>query len=482
MNDKNKDQAKGKPDTDEGATVNAVTEESVAQAADDTSAKADAVIEAEWQEADGNAAPGPGPELDAATSNSHTETASAAALAMAAGAASGQDPAATEDGKSRKLIYTWLALLTLGVGYVIYALMGDPGRLRDSLALGEAPAVKASMADSAKANQAAAKNSASIEALTVAQKETSTAVAAVSMKAEAAVKRATASASAVKEITTAAPQSNEILNSMAVRLEALTTALGAIKADIKSGAALADPAAASGLVDTANAAAKAAAAAADTNAEGLKTLSTNIDGRLDTLSSGLKDLQSQIAALVDRANKATGKSLAASILALNDLRDGLQSGKPFTKLLARAQSVLPDANPLMEGPWVAFADKGMPNDNDLRSEMQTISVVIGQDKLKNQLSSGEGWLDKAVGGIVGRLKVRRVGASVEGDGPAAVAARAEAALADGDTARAIEQVEALKSADAERFAAWLTSAKAAVAAKSDIDAIEKAAIAAADGA
>ncbi|MGZ0187996.1 MAG: hypothetical protein ACKVH0_08340, partial [Alphaproteobacteria bacterium] len=157
-------------------------------------------------------------------------------------------------------------------------------------------------------------------------------------------------------------------------------------------------------------------------------------------------------------------------------------GKPFTKLLARAQSVLPDAKPLMEGPWIAFADKGLPDGNNLRSEMQSISFGIGQDKLKNQLSSGEGWLDKAVGGIVGRLKVRRVGASVEGDGPAAVAARAEAALADGDTAGAIEQVEALKGADAERFAAWLASAKAAVSAKSDIDAIEKAAIAAADGA
>ncbi|MGZ0188323.1 MAG: hypothetical protein ACKVH0_10010, partial [Alphaproteobacteria bacterium] len=320
MSNKKKDQARNKPTPDAAktATTDAVTEDSVTQAADNAPAEVEAVIEAEWQEADGNVVPEPGADADAdadiktdtdigaeaneATSDRRAETANAAALAMAAGVASGDDPAGSESGKSRKLIYAWLALLTLGVGYVIYTLVGNPGSLRDSLALGEAPAVKASLADSAKASQAAAKNSASIEALTVAQKETSTAVAAVSTKAEAAVKRATASASAIKEIAAADPQSNEMLDSMAARLETLTTGLSAIKADIKSGVASADPAVASGLIDTANTAAKAAAdatAAADTNAEGLKTLSANIDGRLDALSIGLKDLQSQMAALVD---------------------------------------------------------------------------------------------------------------------------------------------------------------------------------------
>ena len=71
---------------------------------------------------------------------------------------------------------------------------------------------------------------------------------------------------------------------------------------------------------------------------------------------------------------------------------------------------------------------------------------------------------------------------MEGDDPASLAARAEAALQEGNIAKAIQEVEALEGEGAARFAEWLKKSKATAAATNDLDAVQKAAIAAADGA
>jgi len=77
-------------------------------------------------------------------------------------------------------------------------------------------------------------------------------------------------------------------------------------------------------------------------------------------------------------------------------------------------------------------------------------------------SYGEGE-DGWVAGIVRRasqvVSVRPVG-EIEGDSAAALVARAESHLAEGDLAAAVAEIKALQGAAAEAAAPWLTKAEA----------------------
>ncbi len=432
------------------------------------------VIEAEWQDPDDPATPREAADAsaegesadeatsddDAASATEAAETAAAAAAAGAGGAAaaafgtSGGDaplrepPAATPEPKrpSRGLIYGWLAVLTICVVYVIYLTSVAPNQLRDRMALAEAPAVKAGLEAGAEAGRKVDANTAQIQALQAGQEEV-----------RAAVEQS--SVAAGKELGAAVAKLEAELAEVRELAEAARALSGETPAELLE------------KLDS------AASAAAGNTAEIAK-----LPAEIEKLTTALADAEARVAALEERARKNTVQSLAKTVLALNDLRTAVASGKPFATLLERAQAARPEATELKEGPWVEFADTGLPQEDALLAELQGISVAIGQDRLKDKLNSGAGWLDRAVGGIVERLKVRRVGSDVEGDDPAAVAARAEAALADGDLDRAIAEVEKLDGDAAARFAPWLAKAKAKAAAGDDIDAVEKAAIAAADGA
>lgn len=384
------------------------------------------------------------------------DIASAAAAAMAMGAAataaggggdSGGRGAAPErepapepekrSGGRLSLAYVWLLLLTLGFGYLFYTLVADVSVLRDRMEVAEAPGIKSGIAAGAAAARQAEANAAEIAAL---QK-----------------KLAEGGGDAGR---------TEALESETANLKA---ALEDLRAKVDELAAR--PAPSGG----------APADLAPVNAA-REALAADLRGRIDALDAAIADADKRLAALEDRASKHTVRRLAGAILALNDLRDALETGKPFAQLLERARVALPDAAPLKDAPWTAYAEEGLPQEAELLDRIQAISVAIGQDRLKARLESGESWVDRAVGGVVDRLKVRRVGAGVEGTEPAAVAARAEAAMQEGDVAKAVAEVEALQGEDAARFADWLAAAKANLAAENDLDAVEQAAIAAADGA
>lgn len=397
--------------------------------------------------------------------------ATAAAAAAAGAVAAASAPAAREDANEEKsggvsvVIYVWLAILTLGVGFLLYLLLGDAEQLTARLNLGDDPAIKSSMAAAAEASGKADANAAAIQAIEGAGSDA----------AAAAAKLAEAASADVQELRGVVESAGVAVETkLAEALSGIGGRIAALEGRPAAPAAPTDDGAASAAL----AAAEAAAAAAEANA----TATTANAAARAALAEKLAALETRLAALEQRAEKASGRSLAAAILALNDLRAGVASGKPFGKLLGRAQAALPESEPLKQASWTSFADGGLPTNDALLAQMQGLSVAIGQDKLKDRVSTGESWFDQAVGGVIDRLKVRRVGAGVEGAEPAAVAARAEAALLDGDVATAIAEVEALQGAEAERFGGWLEAAKAAEAARIDIDAIEQAAIAAADGA
>lgn len=421
-----------------------------------------------------------------------TVAAGAAALALAAGAADKAEAGRMEAGEagaeksgSGKLVFAWLVVLTLLVLGGLYILLLNPNMLRDRMALDGAPAFKAQASQTAaavatsKANaDAISSNTVTLSQVQAMQEETNAAAHAAGIAAEeanSAVEAAAAEASAPDiAIQGAVDELKGQLGSLEADVTKLKSAIGRASSNVVGN---------DGVDGLALAAAAEAADSALAAASAAKAASTALGAKVDEASGAIAALSARIATLEAKAAQRGPISLASAILSLQDLRSGLASGKPFAKLLARAQAALPKAATLQNGAWAAFADTGLPTHDALLAEMQAQSVAIGQDKLKAKLAgSGDSWFDRAVGGVVDRLKVRRVGAGVEGDGPAAVAARAEAALLAGDLAKAVEEVESLSGAEADRFKQWLGQAKARAAASQDIDAVEKAAIAAADGA
>lgn len=453
MNDKSKDDDTSKdddksnvemsPDTATDAIEADFKDEAPDDDANNASADTPTAATSPWSDSAPNADVEPDTVETDATDQT-TEAAAAtvvAAAALAAGSAMtgadetpAQAPDAEQERSTPVLAYIWLAVLTVGIAYLIY------GEMTRGEAF-EATAAKASAAEQASnANSAAIAGLGDFAELSQASDAQATQLAALEVK--------------IAEATTATTAALEAMKANAGGGTAGDVSPNALKA------ALAD-------IESVRDAAVAAQAATAT--------------QIGQLTEAVAALNARLAPLEERANKSAGMSLASAILALNDLRDAVSTGKPFDKLLERARAVLPDDETLKSAPWTEFGDRGLPTEATLLSDMQDISIAIGQDKLKDRLNSGENWLDKAVGGVVGRLKVRRVGAAVEGDGPAAVAARAEAAMLDGDLNRAIEEVTPLEGADAERFASWLSGAKAVATASANIDAIEEAAVAAADG-
>lgn len=469
---------------------------------------ADQVIEAEFTEggvaSESSSGEGLSEEVQAGA-NEESETAqktgdvnaaTAATLALAAGAADKQEAAhheVTDEKEERgpaRFVYAWLLILTVFVIGGLYIMLVNPDFLRDRMALAEAPALR----NQASATKAVGKQADDNAQRITANMATIAEVQALQEETEAAAKAA--GASAIKALSVAeavdavgsAPNFetqaalntlNEKLSGLNAQVSGMGRVLNGLKAAAsKGGTGSGDPidglalAAAAETADDALAAAEAAKAAA-----------ADLGGRMDAIASTVEKLNAQVAVLVEKASKRGPVSLAEAILALQDLRTGVVSGKPFATLLGRAQAALPDATALQNGPWVAFANDGLPTQDSLANDMQDHALAIARDNLKSKLKTGEdSWLDKAVGGVVERLKVRRVGAGVAGSDPAAVAARAEAALQEGNLSKAIQEVEALEGEDAARFAGWLAKARAAASASTDLDAVQKAAIAAADGA
>jgi hypothetical protein len=75
------------------------------------------------------------------------------------------------------------------------------------------------------------------------------------------------------------------------------------------------------------------------------------------------------------------------------------------------------------------------------------------------------------------VRVRRVGEDAAGDTPDAVLARAEAAMDNGNLAKAVDEVGALQGEPAAAFADWLADAKARLAVADGLERLEKAALA-----
>ena len=85
---------------------------------------------------------------------------------------------------------------------------------------------------------------------------------------------------------------------------------------------------------------------------------------------------------------------------------------------------------------------------------------------------GEGLFEQAANNLRQLVTVRPVGAKAEGENAAAVVARAQARLQEGDLAAAVQEVEQLSGEAAQAAQPWLDQARARLAAEEAVSALQ----------
>lgn len=178
----------------------------------------------------------------------------------------------------------------------------------------------------------------------------------------------------------------------------------------------------------------------------------DLEERLDGLSQQVEANASAAAETTDRRSR--GALLA---LALGQLREALRFSEPYADELQSVAAVAEgqQLDALLQ-PLEAHAASGAPNLTVLRRQLSELAPEI----VGASYATGEqGWLREVMERVPELVTVRPVG-QAQGDGPGERVARAEQALAEGDLAAAVGEIEALEDEAAEAAAPWLEQARA----------------------
>ncbi|WP_109051993.1 COG4223 family protein [Azospirillum sp. TSA6c] len=195
-----------------------------------------------------------------------------------------------------------------------------------------------------------------------------------------------------------------------------------------------------------------------TAASGNAQAAQELRGEVDALKQQVTSVNQAVSERQDAATAAQ-----ALVLAAGQLRASLSGGQPFQQDLQAVRALnIADAGVTQPLDAVApYAAKGIPTRAQLTDRFQPLAGEIVRAEIRGE---GNSWIDSAVGKLSTLVTVRREGGGVVGTTADAVVARAEAALAAGNLAKAVEELSTLQGPAAQTAAPWLADAKARVAA------------------
>lgn len=181
-------------------------------------------------------------------------------------------------------------------------------------------------------------------------------------------------------------------------------------------------------------------------------------GEIDSLKQQVTSVNQAVTQRQDAATAAQ-----ALVLAAGQLRSSLSGGQPFQQDLQAVRALnIADAGVTQPLDAVApYAAKGIPTRAQLTDRFEPLAGEIVRADIRGE---GSSWIDSAVGKLSTLVTVRREGGGVVGTTTDAVVARAEAALAAGNLAKAVEELSTLQGPAAQTAAPWLADAKARLAA------------------
>lgn len=198
------------------------------------------------------------------------------------------------------------------------------------------------------------------------------------------------------------------------------------------------------------------------------------------LNDRLTRLESQAvhSASIDRrlnAVEAGGKTLSRAaevVLAIGQVSEALRGGGPFQRELQSLQVIagrdqaLVDAAKALE----PFAATGVPTLAQLAAEFPAVALAVSRSERKT--ADGE-WYERIASRLTTLVSVRRTGpAAVAEGGTTGALATAEAALAEGELAPAVDAMAQIEGPAAAAAAPWLKAARTRLAADTAMDRLE----------
>jgi len=207
----------------------------------------------------------------------------------------------------------------------------------------------------------------------------------------------------------------------------------------------------------------------------LKQLSSSVDQLTSKISADAQQtasLASEVSSLGERlsgtetkiADAERNRSRAATLaLVVGQLESAIQAAKPYQtqvealSAMAGGDSADEEAIKHAVGALEPGAAAGVPSIAALRQSFEGLANEIVHAA---RATDGDNLLNRAADNLMRLVTVRPVGDDVRGDTVEARVARAEAALAKGDLAAAVSEVEQLEGRPATIAAPWLEQAKA----------------------
>lgn len=248
-------------------------------------------------------------------------------------------------------------------------------------------------------------------------------------------------ATAIPDLQTRSGSLQNELSTLATRLSALEADLAALPAETSDPDLAGEVSALAARLD----ALAAAAPAPDTtteqnNAAALAAFETQL-ARLrqedSDIAARLTEAEGRIAALSSASEEAVDNRQARMPLILSGLESAFVSGRAYETELTALRNAWPEA-PVPQA-LTASAASGLPRPDDVA---RRLNAAIPDILAGRPLDGEANWQDGAVDWVRGMIAIRPVG-EIEGDGPEALVARLEAAMARRDFVAARDALAAL---------------------------------------
>lgn len=169
--------------------------------------------------------------------------------------------------------------------------------------------------------------------------------------------------------------------------------------------------------------------------------------RVEKVEAGFRDMQ------------ARRSSAAALLLAVGQLREALAAAMPYDSEL-RALKALAGADAEVAATVEILkprAAAGIPTLPVLTARLDAQAPAIIRAQV---LPEQQGWWRQTLDRLASLVTIEREDGNAAGTSPAAILARAQAALAAGDLSGAVAEMEGLTGGPAEQAAPWIADAKA----------------------
>ncbi len=177
-------------------------------------------------------------------------------------------------------------------------------------------------------------------------------------------------------------------------------------------------------------------------------------------------LADRIEAAESAVRQAESRTQAAQalLMTVGQLREAVFNGQSFDEELRAVKAVAPDDADVARSLQALqpLAAKGVATRTALAARFGELAPDIVRADFGPE---AEGWLRQTIQRLTSVVTVRRTEGDVAGESVAAIVARAEAALDQGDLAGAVNELSALQGPAAETAAPWLNAAKARLAAE-----------------